>query len=389
MMAKFIKVAELQMLGEKHIYVNSGLIDTLAMTFPNCQIEVYCDSLHAIGLRKNLDNPLNVRIKEFEFKGYRYSDNVFSVKRYFYEIRNFLIFLKGTSFEKNQLILLFSLSPVTSLFANLFFIISRKFVIVCMHGDLGVLKLKEKHKLTTTVYKMIIRLFLYTKPNNLRLLFYGNSIKLNLLKVFNYKGISNSIAIDHPYKYKGIKSTLHEKPIIISQIGTGIRIKNSELIFKVAMSNSKLVEFGKIKFNHIGKLSSEVLTYSNDLVELFDPNNFVNSDSFETALSNSAYYIYFFSNNSFYDLCPSGTFFDAIKYCKPIIALENSFFSYYFKILGDIGYLCKSMEEIDQVIRQIADCKDLSRYNLQIENLRKAQETLSIKNISMSLKNQL
>jgi hypothetical protein len=97
-------------------------------------------------------------------------------------------------------------------------------------------------------------------------------------------------------------------------------------------------------------------------------------------------YALFFHKRDNYRLSASGVFFDAISYLKPIIALRNPFFEYYFQIMGDIGYLCDSYEEMENLILKIVENKPNERYLKQQKNILNGRKKLNFQNIAEKLK---
>ncbi len=113
-------------------------------------------------------------------------------------------------------------------------------------------------------------------------------------------------------------------------------------------------------------------------------NDFMPRTDYENAIS-SLHYILFFYPNSMYRYIASGAFFDAISFEKPIIAIRNSFFEYYFNRYGEIGYLCDNLEEMSYYLSNI----NHERYKLQLQNIKQAKKDLSLENISKRLRSQL
>jgi hypothetical protein len=159
--------------------------------------------------------------------------------------------------------------------------------------------------------------------------------------------------------------------------------KNSHLLYQLAEMQNYNIASNRVKFIQVGNVSPEVLSYSNIYVNILNNNEFIPFAVFEENIKQSDYFIYFFKENTLYDLCPSGTFFDAIKYRKPIISLRNPFFDYYFRRLGNIGDLCDSVEEMSTIIDGIL-LDDGVLYQEQLAALNKACEILSIENIRKS-----
>jgi len=82
-------------------------------------------------------------------------------------------------------------------------------------------------------------------------------------------------------------------------------------------------------------------------------------------LQHASYLIMPYDKGSYGKTLISGTFYDAIKYLKPIIALNTNDFRYFFDRFGDLGYLCESVDEMKQVILDIMDDPPLKRYSEQ------------------------
>ena len=378
-------MAELQMQGDKHTQVNSGLIKIVQSVFQNQKIKIYCDKKHQNELSKHIVNIDYIEYKCFEYTGDKELKKKYTLHKTIREI--FLAFkiFKENNQDISEIIIFFSAFPFTALFLNLFSKIFKQKIIICLHGDIGVLSLK-RNKITIRIFRYAINLFFKTRNLNTIALFYGEPIKDKLFKMFPSFEQKNVITIDQPYNYEfnevSNNTSIHNKSnVIIGNIGTGIMNKNSHLLYKLAEIQKDNVISGKIKFVQIGNVSSEVQKYSNQYVEIVNDNKFIPFKTFEENIIKADYFIYFFSENSLYDLCPSGTFFDAIKYRKPIISLYNPFFNHYFKKFGNIGYLCNSIEEMNIVINNILNGQNKD-YSLQVNSLAKASEALSIENIA-------
>lgn len=385
---KMIVFSELQMQGDKHVQVNGGLLNIINATFTNQNIEVFCDSRHEIELLNFINSSVKLHFNTFNYTGASELKKRATFSKTLREsLLAFRIFLFAKK-KKAELVIFASAFPFTSVIINFFSWLFQQKTIICLHGDIGVLKLKN-NKLTTNIFRIAIKLFFICKPSNVILLFYGKTIETNLFRIYPNFRKDKIISIDHPYNYNfthNIISNENDK-LIIANIGTGIINKNSQFLFQLANLLKKQVEGDCVEFLQIGNISKEVLAFSNPYVKIINKSVFLPIEDFELNLLRAHYFIYFFTPNSLYDLCPSGTFFDAIKYSRPIIAIRNPFFEYYFNKLGNIGYLCDSITDIFVIINNILN-KKLSEYQIQVDNLLKAKEILSIENISLSFQEQ-
>ena len=105
-------------------------------------------------------------------------------------------------------------------------------------------------------------------------------------------------------------------------------------------------------FSIIGNTSDHVEELKKKNIILRGKDNYLDRKDFENLISKIDYALYFYSSNK-YKLTASGAIFDAINARKPIIALENDYFIYLFKKYGTIGYLCKNIDEMAEVINNI------------------------------------
>ena len=95
------------------------------------------------------------------------------------------------------------------------------------------------------------------------------------------------------------------------------------------------------------------------------PHGSVNIPSPDVPLDQEAYekycrcidYALFFNRPSAYELRASGAILDAFSFLKPIIALKSPLSEYYFKKMGDIGYLCENYNAVRDTVLDILEDK--------------------------------
>lgn len=379
--------AELQMQGDKHVNVNSGLLNIISKSFPNETIHIVCDDIHFNEISKYILNSRFLELRLFKYTGTKELNKIFTFNKV---LRECILIIRLFHFAKvNNVNTIFftSIFPFTAIFLNLYSFFYDKKIIVALHGDLGVLKLKS-NKFTTYIFKQSIIHFLKHRSKKIRLLFYGKTIVNELSKINIIYIKQNDICIDHPYNYSfNLNNVNNNSTIVISNIGTGIINKNSQYIFEIANRFKNSITNNQLEFKQIGNISKDVLNFKNDYVKIINNNQFIPYETFKENIINSKYFIYFFTKDSLYDLCPSGTFFDAIKYEKPIIAFRTKYFEYYFNKLGNIGYLCEDLNEMELIIKNIASLNS-EEYANQVNNLKKAKDILSLDNISKSFYDQ-
>jgi hypothetical protein len=87
-----------------------------------------------------------------------------------------------------------------------------------------------------------------------------------------------------------------------------------------------------------------------------------------------------------YQLRGSGSFVDAISHGKPGIYLKNDFVEYYFKLMGNIGYLCDTVQEMRDLMLSIVMSFPLDRYNEQCRNVERGRTMFEPGSVAVQLK---
>ena len=78
-----------------------------------------------------------------------------------------------------------------------------------------------------------------------------------------------------------------------------------------------------------------------------------------------------------YRLVASVSFVDAIAFGKPGIYLRNPFVEHYFETIGDIGYLCDSIDEVVATARSVLESFPRERYERQCRAIREGRRLFS------------
>ena len=214
----------------------------------------------------------------------------------------------------------------------------------------------------------------------------GESINRCLCKVGVSFGKGKRIIIDHPYDYNFKADSLEpfSKGFYnIGCIGSATKRKNTQYLFKLR----DCISFPKIKLSIIGELSADLaFDYNLEGIDYFD--NKIPGYLFEAKIKELDYSLCFYDEKVNMALA-SGSFFDSIKFLKPVLALKgNPFVEYYFEKLGNIGYLFNTIEDIAYFLNNIS-LAEKANYVEQIQNMKKAQEILSLHNITKCFERQL
>jgi len=113
--------------------------------------------------------------------------------------------------------------------------------------------------------------------------------------------------------------------------------------------------------------------------ELLTPDEYVRRASSITYAVN-------LSDPAHYRLVASGSFLDALSFVKPVIQLRNPNVDYYFKKIGDIGYLCDNLDEVQATVLSLAREMPIARYRQQCENILRGRQMFEPKTLARNLR---
>lgn len=380
-----IVVSELSMTGNAHVEFNAAFLQVCPFN-DNRQITFLGEKKHADAVKKKLKEvDLQVNYKPFYAPSVRGNAITRAVAILLKELIAVFVLIQVLNYSKKHRVVnvyITSALPFTHWALkrillkwykgiNLFFV---------LHGELEHISHKPN-----MYYKLLLKALKITLPN-FKYITLAAICKTNITNYFKLNP-DHFIAIDHPYIYppNNKKTVKTESNLLLATVGVhNAGFKNAHLIFDVASSLS----LSNIKFKTIGKFEPDMLQYVNDRVDYsLSTDEMIPYDIFEQELAQVSYILMFYPHDA-YQFMPSGVFFDAIKLEKPIIAIRNSFFEYYFKQLGNIGFLVDNLDEMKALIVKL-DNGEIDCYEEQLNNLHQAKERLSITNIKQQLSEQL
>ena len=379
--------------SEEHAPFNAAFSKLLSQAFPGQVIEVYFQSCHAENVSKILTKN-NVPLETFKFRKifvYPHKNKSFKILIcYLFSVFQDLKFLIRS---KRGMIFFTSANPISLYFIKLANLILRKKIYIILHGELEYLnKVNDKlhlfpHNLIRKWYRLIFRPML---NENTKYIVLGENILNNIRRIQQDQFSPNRfLVIDHPYFYPERQFPETDPPgqnkaLCVGTIGHTAVAKNSHKLFELAELMVGKITENKISFKIIGNISSDMTPFLNKYVNIQSKTYFMPRDQFEEEVESLSYIVFFYSDAQ-YQFIASGVFFDAIAFEKPIIALHNSFFDYYFSKYDDIGYLCGNLDEMQTIL----DNFDVSRYKQQIENIKFLKKDLSIDRIAQTLLSQI
>ncbi len=85
-------------------------------------------------------------------------------------------------------------------------------------------------------------------------------------------------------------------------------------------------------------------------------------------------YVCLLYTGDYYDSGASGVFYDAVNLARPIIALPTRFIEDAFARFGNIGFLCRTAADVDEVVRRILHGDYAKVYPAQVRALQTARQ---------------
>jgi len=198
-------------------------------------------------------------------------------------------------------------------------------------------------------------------------------------------------SIDLPYFFRDDVSPepLADEVIRFGSYGVGSFEKGTDIFFRLAEEVQSAKTTYKPTFTLVGYVWDEQLKAvphrSVNIPSLDAP---LDADAYEKYCRNIDYALFFYVPNA-YELRASGAFLDAFLFLKPIIALKSPLSEYYFKKMGDIGYLCENHEAMRDTVLDILETRPSDRYRQQQENIVAQRVQFSPAGLSVKFRNLL
>lgn len=221
----------------------------------------------------------------------------------------------------------------------------------------------------------------FANIGRLKYLVLGPPIKNKLLKEMP-KLEKYTYAIDFPYFYQPrVNYAPKNKNLIkFGFFGVGSVRKGVDVFYNIAneiMDQKTMHEKEFILIGHI--IDKKIIKSGLNLnsVKVPSPNKPLSRQEY-SEYANEIDYAIILHNPNEYKLSAQGSFFDALSYLKPIIAIKNPFIEHYFNELGDIGYLCDDYTEIKNLILKILNENLTEEYRLKKETMFSQRKKLSL-----------
>lgn len=362
--------------GLAHLVFNASFLKIIASLYKEDNLYFFGEEEHLEHIKSNIEEVDNLILKKIKVNDL--SQKLKALVGEFVNLMKIKIFdIKNNS---NELIITNSHAH-TLLFTK--FLFSKKKITFILHGSIEEL-LKDKNFLQLGFYNKLA-LEYKNKKNNFRYIVLGDSIKENLEEII--PSIKNNLySIEHPYDFKDTSHNDNlnvKKNINIGTIGNVAPEKRSESLFEIEnYLNENGIE--NIKLFHVGKFDGIDIP-ENSKVKIPGSKRMLPRIDYEEYINNLDYILFFYPSDT-YRLTASGAIFDAISYNKPVIVIENDYFKYIFKICGDIGYLCKDIDEMKNILNMVHKNHLPEHYNEIVNNIKESKKLFSYTEIAKDVR---
>jgi glycosyltransferase involved in cell wall biosynthesis len=316
-------------------------------------------------------------------------NKIYTVLRFFLSaIVNYFLIL----FIEKNVIVLFNYNNIFSLpLINLLNrVLKRKIIILC-HGEFEVFNQEfiQNQNIFWKVYNSIVKKYFTNRNISIseRLIFLvlGDNIRNNLRKYIPNNIYKNIYSIDHSYintkkSFYPVKRN-EEMRIKIGMVGQVRKEKNITDVVLLAKRLAPEISSGKVNFLIIGtaaKLNTDELRSVGITIPEGKP--FLSREEYDNRILEIDYVLFFY-NRYMYQFTASGPLMDALFLEKPIISLRNNYFEYMFSKYGKFGILLDSIDEMAELIKELAEGKKLPFFDLK-----KIKDRLQPENIALQLK---
>jgi hypothetical protein len=380
-----IVVSEVVHTGEVHLEFNTCFVQIVSQMYPGQLILFRGEEQHARAVDRQLADP-NICYESFpayyDRKGYSWPRRILGEMKAIYGS------LKQGRKQKARRMVWTCLFPTGHLFLVMYsrlFLKKQKQLIV-LHGELELLKSKGKRR-TERFLGNILRYAMNHSGSNIQYIVLGESIRENLRAYIRPAVHAKVVSMLHPYDYSQSAespSRSYQTPIRLGAIGTQMLSKNSQQLFELATAFQSDIEAGKVSFESIGQVLPELEPHANQLVKARFANDFVPQQLFEAAVEELDFVLFFYDNQS-YALCASGAVFEAIRRGVPIISIENDYFRWLFDCYGNMGFLCRDLNEMKQLITEIKNGRHRSEIDASLVTIAAFRRENDLKTLANDL----
>ncbi len=404
-----IILCEPQCSGYSHEQFNAGTLYGYSLAYPDEKIIFFAEKEHIKCIQK-IYNLANLSFKNIEFFEMNIPESkklasILVIFKYYSLLKYLLNYASDNNCYKIAFLSIytFNLLPLK----YLIFKLRTPFKFnIAMHGTLEFIKrknilfhsnfinkiinrIKSKFNIITEINNAPVNNFLYEKLFTFSLKIQNKNIKYFVfrddipekIRIYLPTIYQHFKSIDLPYIFKDtyfLNSGVFKKKIVFATIGQG----DLNSIYKIVDNLSQISKISnKYEIRIIGGNNRKNIR--NEYTNVVHYGDNLSRDKIEHICKEVNYFLFFY-NSEFYELTTSGSFFDAIAYCKPIIFLKNNCFDFYYQKYN-FGYRCSNITEMINVLTNIIVLND-ANYKKHISEIIRMRNDISIKNNYTKLK---
>lgn len=367
-------VCEPQCWGFEHVPLNAALLDTVRLAYPSSGIVFFGEKEHISYVRRELalaeqdEQKITfrcIKVPNRQLGGWRRMPDEFV----------WCSRILAEALHKEAKLLVLCSITNTGLLALKYLMHRRRFklpTIAVLHGCLAGITGRQSRRPWNWIIGLG-RVLSLPHPANLLFIVLGDSI-LREVRVLKPKQKMQWRSLDHPYLWPQNNSydldVMCRADRCLSFGYFGVSGKGFDIFCRLADEIAPCTTIAR--FVMVGFYSGPKgkKPYSRFIPVI--PEHPLLREEYEV-LANQITYVVSTAKLGNYRLVASGTFLDALAFLKPGIYLSNDYIKYYFNLMGDIGYLCDSYEEMAETIKNIISDFPMNRYKQQAENIRRGR----------------
>lgn len=370
-------------MGGEHAQFNAALIDSALILSMGSQVDFYGEKGHIDSIQQILRSDqiervvwhqINVpprRLRKFLPRFWQESVMFYNVLRRLERCDKLLV---ASALETSL--------PALQLLSRL--LRFRVDTLVFFHGGLPQFLYSKKRQFVLSV----------GRPNRMKYVVLGSYIR-DAVEIIVPSLRGHLVAVDHPYIFadQSRESIYPRKVLHLGFIGIASRAKGFDSYLKLIELVSRQPGMLKPpKFRLIGRVADDCAEPLERFVsgpfggQLHLPKSEgrIPLHEYGQEIASLDYIVMPYDAQAYRYVC-SGAAMDAIQHARPIIALRSDFFEYFFRVCGDIGYMCNDLEEMSALIEKLSNGVDESRYRNQMACLMAARDKFSPRALAEAL----
>jgi glycosyltransferase involved in cell wall biosynthesis len=364
--------------GPAHAPVNSSMIQTIALAYPDQPIRVFADPTHITELRRDPALTEHAQVEFVPIDIYRKlfgKTHIVSFGRLRLEFATLRRGLAGVPRDEPCLVFLLSATSTAIVAASLLTRLRRGRigVQVTLHGNLNDLTGWRSRNPLARAFDLNAAMTA-RHPPAFRFLVLEPAIKDALAELVP-QAVARTDALPHPINMSEIPPGQdHElrPPLRIGLVGQGTRAKGIDLFLDLARDFR--ARYGDaVAFDLVGRVP-----HGSDLAAFAPLAHEVTSDAVSRAdfveRLAGLHYVFLALQEDYYRLSASGALIDALTRLKPVVASRLPIVERLFEEFGEIGYLCDDKAGFRAALESILGTMDAARYRRQQDALRQARD---------------